>query len=217
MTRILRTSPLANVLDTCPPCAVLGLDPSLNSTGFAYRVSIAPDGERKLYTGCIAPGTLRGPNRLAYVRNRLMQVLDAAQPALAVYEDYAMGARGNNAYHMGEMGGVLKTLLWERGIDVLLVSPSALKKILVGRGNADSGRNGKHKPEMRAAILSKLGYALDQNDEADAFGLMVLGELRMGSEHAALSPGQVKALRLDALSEYTLIKGKPQRSVKPPK
>ena len=177
---------------------VLGLDPSLSSTGFAYRYN----GE--LYTGRIDPKKLVGPQRLRFIRDRIAEVLDVAQPAYIGYEDYAMGARGNNAFHLGELGGVLRLLIWERGIDVLLVSPTGLKKAVVGKGNADRGK--KDKPEMRAAIHTKFGYDLSQNDEADAFALMALTEIRFG-----IGPLPVeirKQLRLDTVADFKVVRGK---------
>jgi Holliday junction resolvasome RuvABC endonuclease subunit len=185
-----------------PAIRVIGIDPSLNSTGYAYRYQ--RDGTAELYTGHIDPRSLRGPYRLAYVRNQMARVLDAAQPQLAVYEDYAMGAgkgpRSNNAFHLGELGGVLKTLLWERGVDILLVSPGTLKKALTGNGHADRGVKGK--PMMRAALAARYGVKLMQDDEADGFALLALGERWAGSRHAAPD------LDLGGLSDLKLIAGK---------
>lgn len=180
---------------------VIGIDPSLSSTGFSYKV----DGQ--LYTGRIDTGKLSASERLVYVRKQIEQVLDHAGPTLAVYEDYAMGTAGknNNAFHIGELGGILKAELWERGIDVMLVAPACLKKTIVGNGNADRGKGKEHKPEMRAALKGKFGYDIEQNDEADAFALMLVGEIRF---IGGLPEGVRKQLRLDALRECTIIKGR---------
>lgn len=178
---------------------VLGIDPSLGATGFSYRMN------GHLYTGKLDPKTLKGPYRLVYLRNRMAEVLDVAQPKYVCYEDYAMDSK-QGAHQLGELGGVLKTLIWERGIDVLLVSPTGLKKAIVGNGHADRGPTKKHKPEMRAAIAEKFGYNLAQNDEADAFGLMVLGEIRFGV--GPLPVGVRKQLRLDSLADFKIVKGK---------
>lgn len=177
---------------------VLGIDPSLSSTGFSYRF----DGE--LYTGRIESKKLTGPARLKYIRDRMAEVLDVAQPSYIGYEDYAMSMRAHNAFHLGELGGVLRLLIWERGIDVLLVSPAGLKKAVVGKGNADKGK--KDKPEMREAIASKFGYDLRQNDEADAFALMALAEIRFGV--GPLPVGVRKQLRLDSVADFKIVRGK---------
>ncbi len=178
---------------------VLGIDPSLSSTGYSYR----HDGQ--LFTGRIDPKKLQGPYRLAYMRNRLAEILDFVQPQYVSYEGYAHAA-AQGAHQLGELGGVLKTLIWERGIDVLLVSPTGLKKAITGRGNADQGPKNRHKPEMRAAITEKFGYTLEQNDEADAFGLMALGEIRFGV--GPLPVGVRKQLNLGSIADFQVVKGK---------
>ncbi len=178
---------------------VLGIDPSLSSLGYAYRH------EGVLFTGRLDPKKLTGPNRLSFMRARLTELLDFVQPRYICYEDYAHGA-AQGAHQLGELGGVLRLLIWERGIDVFYVSPTGLKKAVVGKGNADRGSHMRHKPEMRAAILSKFGYDLDQNDEADAFALMVLGEIRFGVGPLPLS---VRAqLRLESVADFKVVKGK---------
>ncbi len=178
---------------------VLGIDPSLSSLGYSYRH------EGVLYTGNLDPKKLTGPNRLAFMRARLSELLDFVQPRYVCYEDYAYGAP-QGAHQLGELGGVLRLLLWERGIDVFYVSPLGLKKAIVGKGNADRGKNNRHKPEMRAALLAKFGYDLEQNDEADAFGLMVLGEIRFGVGPLPLSVRST--LRLDNVADFKVVKGK---------
>lgn len=178
---------------------IIGIDPSLSSTGFAYRL----DGQ--LYTGRINPGNLTGPQRLLSMRQQLEEVLDHAKPTIVVYEGYAFGARGKNAgvYSTGELGGVLKLMMWERGLDVMLVPPTTLKLAIVGKGNADRGQ--KEKPEMRDALHKKFGYLIDQNDEADAFALMLLGEIRY---IGGLPEGVRKQLKLDSLRDCAIIKGR---------
>ncbi len=188
---------------------VLGVDPSLTSTGYAYRNSTG-----EVVTGTIDPGKLSGPWRLFYVRMQMAKIIGLAAPTIVVYEDYAMGkAKGasNTIFHIGELGGVLKTLFWENGIDVMLVAPTALKKAITGRGDADSAKRvGKKmqpfKPEMRAALLNTFKLDLSQNDEADAAGLMLMGEMRFGFNTIAES--LQKRLKLDTLEECSIIQGR---------
>lgn len=183
MSRIVRAS-------TRPPLRVLGIDPSLGSTGFAYR-----DETGAVFTGTIPTGKLDGPARLDFVRTQVEALLQYVHPNFVVYEDYVNGnVKGGRVFHIGELGGVLKTLFWQRGIPVMLVSPTALKLAITGRGNADSTarstkrtKTGKKvkdqsKPEMRAALAKHFGLTVEQGDEADACGLMLLGELRHRSK-----------------------------------
>lgn len=192
-----------------PQLRVLGVDASLNSTGYSYR-----QGD-KVVSGTIhIPKGITGPARLLYARRVMENIVARAQPDIATYEDYAKGKGGmGRTFDIGELGGVFKTLFYERGIDVMLVSPSALKKAITGRGDADKavrvpGRKtpvkDKTKPEMRAALLNTFGIIIDQGDEADACGLMLMGEMRFGS-HTVSVAAQSK-LRLDALNECVIIR-----------
>ncbi len=157
---------------------------------------------------------MKGPRRLAYVINYLNRHIAPYNPDLIVLEDYAMGiGKGGMAFHIGELGGVIKHNLWQQGFDVMIVSPTAVKKAITGRGNADAGKkvNGKKvkdksKPEMRAALLSSFGLDIDQPDEADAAALMLMGEMRFGS-HTVTEAVQNK-LRLDTLNECDIIQGR---------
>lgn len=195
-------NPPRRTRSTQPVRCILGIDPSLSSTGYAYRHDSQP------YTGRIDSGKLKAAHRIVYVRNQLSRVLDVARPTTVVYEDYAMGARGNNMFHIGELGGVLKTLFWERGIDVMLVSPTALKKIIAGRGDADRGKAGRLKPMMRKALLDKFGFDIDQNDEADALALMLTGELRY--HMPTIDPLVRRSLRLEGLGDCSIVSGQLQ-------
>ena len=95
----------------------------------------------------------------------------------------------------------------------MLVAPSALKKSITGRGDADAAVkvNGKKvkdpmKPMMRAALLNTFHIDLRQNDEADACGLMLMGEMRFGSHTVSVSTQ--RRLRLDTLRNCAIMKGR---------
>lgn len=191
-----------------PQRRVLGIDPSLQSTGWSFR-----DGAR-VRTGTIkAPKGMLGPERLHYVKDEIWKLIARYNPDLVAYEDYAKGKGGmGRTFDIGELGGVLKLFFYENGIDVMLVSPSALKKAITGRGNADAAKlvdgrkvKDKSKPEMRAALQTTFGVELRHGDEADACGLMLMGEMRFGSHTV---PRAVQGrLRLDALNECVIIQG----------
>lgn len=174
---------------------VFGIDASLRCTGYAYH-----DGG-KLITGRIETDHLRGPRRLFYIRMMMGRALDAAQPTLVVVEDYAFSRKGNNMFHIGELGGVLKTLLWERGIDFIEVPPTVMKSIIALTGKAK-------KPQVMAALKSRFGLVVTQHDEADAAGLMLLGEMRTGIRQTDAKVG--KSDRFEAVRRTQVVKGKAQ-------
>lgn len=102
------------------------------------------------------------------MRDKLEALLDHLRPTHVFYEDYAMGGKGR-VHHIGELGGIFKTLMYERGITVTTIAPTLLKKLIAGTGGAD-------KPAMRAAIRTRYGLDIPNNDMADAFALLVVSE-----------------------------------------
>lgn len=173
---------------------VLGFDPSLTSSGFSYYTA-----EGQLVTGRIRPKKLRGLERLDYIADTFTKLLDGLViqhrcSPLLVYEGYAMGLRGTPGrfFDMGELGGVLKLIAYQKRVDVLLVPPSNLKKFATGKGDAD-------KPMVMAAVAENWGASFKYNDEADAFALM-----RMGMAYMSRRPPR-ESYRRDALGNCKLI------------
>ena len=142
---------------------VLGIDPSLRSTGYAYL-----DDAGLYITGVIKCGQLRDMQRLRMVRSKIASLLDKVQPDLVVYEGYAMGQFGGKMFDRAELGGVLKLMIHERRIQILLVPPNNLKLFATGKGNAD-------KDQVRVAMNRLLGRLVSTDDEADAFALFQMG------------------------------------------
>ncbi len=197
---------------------ILGVDASLTSTGYSYLDSGV------LHTGCIPIKNLSGAARLFHVRSELQKIISYLNPSLVVYEDYAMAGNGR-VFSIGELGGVLRLCIWEQGIDLMSVPPSTLKKLIAGHGQAakdatDAQRkvqNAKKKnpkkknltpvPNMRDAINQIFGFDIEQNDEADGFALMMLGEIRFNR-----APRPV-TLDSELLHSCPVIKGKKKKNV----
>lgn len=187
---------------------VMGIDPSLTSSGWAIRV----DG--KIVSGRITTGDLRGPRRLSYARGQLVRIIEEYQPDYVVYEDYAMGKAGNGrVFDIGELGGVFKSYIWEQGATLLMVPPTCLKKFLTGKGNP--GARGKvklsdkqKKEQIALALRSHFGLLVPQHDEADAVGLMLMGEIQAGTTQPPADA--LLSIRLDALNQCTEVRGRMQ-------
>ncbi len=182
---------------------VIGLDLSLNSSGYAYRsdeVGRLPT----ITTGRIKPGKRRGMERLHFNRQKLGETVADAERrldpehvrpmpiTLAVIEGYAMGYGGKGTpgrvFNIGEWGGVARLFLYDQDIPMLIVSPSSLKIFATGNGHAE-------KPEIVQAITELWGYDVPQDDEADAFVLMMLGEAYLSKRKARrYGPNRLRAL-----------------------
>lgn len=160
---------------------MIGIDPSLNSTGIAYWTKCSGD----IVTQAIKVKNLRATARLMYVKDAVNEYLNFVMPEVAVYEDYAFGARGRATFDIGEMGGVLKTLCYEKGIDVLLVPPTVLKLFTTGKGNAK-------KEAMAESLLATYGREFDTDDEADAYALYKLGEAYYSGRKLRTHPQKIR-------------------------
>lgn len=153
---------------------VIGLDLSLTATGIATDTG----------TSTITTPKLDGMERLDRLRS-LIRV--AAQDAhLVIIEGYAYGAgRSGGTTHshaLGELGGVIRLDLYDRGIPHVDIPPATLKKYATGKGNAS-------KAEILAAAIRRLGYPGADHNEADAMWLHAIGRdaYQLGLPHVPLS------------------------------
>ncbi len=138
--------------------SVVGIDAGLTSTG----VAVLND---KPHTEAIQ-SKKTGPQRLIEVRDRVLGLVEGAD--LVAIEGYAF-ARPNQAHQIGELGGVLRAMLFEHGFSILEVAPSAVKKFATGKGNAT-------KEKVAVGVYKRWGQEFRTNDEADAFVLAKIGQ-----------------------------------------
>lgn len=74
--------------------------------------------------------------RLEELRVRLGGFLSEWTPEYAALEDYAL-ARMAYSHHLGEVGAVVRLLLWARGIPFRVYDVQAVKMFATGNGNAE--------------------------------------------------------------------------------
>lgn len=144
---------------------VLGIDQSLRHTGLVWFEDRAAVQWVQIDTD-----DLRGAARLSHIKNTLLDVLDVAHPALAVMEGYSYGSPGR-VFELGELGGVIKTALYERGVQTYVASPVQVKKFATGVHTAD-------KAAVIAAVNETLGLSWGSRDDnlADAAALALIGD-----------------------------------------
>ena len=75
--------------------------------------------------------------RLDDLRRRLGAFLDAWRPRLAALEDYAPTKAPLAARYLGEVGAVVRLLLWARRVPFRAYDPLAVKLFATGRGDAE--------------------------------------------------------------------------------
>ncbi len=151
-----------------------GIDPSLSSTAVVIiDESGALVNSKVILTKEIGKET--GPARLAIIRDKVKgELLDARyqlsgslkhqgphHELTVAIEHYAMGCKFNREA-LGELGGVLRVMLFEKCFPYIEVPPLRLKQYATGKSSAE-------KDHILMAVYKKWGIEFQKNDEADAF------------------------------------------------
>lgn len=156
---------------------VVGIDPSLTSTGCAI---IGPD---HVATFTLKPpGDLRGHHRLAWLLEELAD--QVAWPDLVVMEApvlYAGGQGGRTGSSVLDAAGlshlIRHQVLWAAGYPYAMVTPPALKKFATGSG-ATRGPSVTTKADVMLAAARV--FPVKGQDEADALVLAMMGRHHLG-------------------------------------
>lgn len=133
--------------------SAVGLDLSLTATGYA-------DGEGARVITC---KKYKGAERLSHFRNHLAYTFQDQEPGIVAVEGYAYDSHTAGSRSIGELGGVVRLLLWDMQIPWAEVPPTSLKKFATGKGNAS-------KDQVLAAAV-RLDPRIEDNNAADAFWL----------------------------------------------
>lgn len=171
----------------------LGIDASLEGTGLCL---LCEDGSVKDMR-TVRPGGLRGMARLALIKAAACELLRPMnQVRGAAIEGYAFGAV-NQAFSLGEIGGILRLLMHEHEVPYVDVPPISLKKFATGSTHAD-------KDDMIAAAKA-LGAQPEDDNQADAYHLAWLARamalrprltrVQLEVVHQLTSPTSKKARR----------------------
>lgn len=134
----------------------LGVDQSLNASG----VCLLEEDGRRGKTSTIELDPSLGDKRLVAIRQRL--ALHVKGVRLAAMEGYSFQST-HRAFDLGEVGGVVKTLLLENEVPYVVVPPATLKLFATGSGSAS-------KDDMLEAAR-RLGATPTDDNQADAFFL----------------------------------------------
>lgn len=126
----------------------------------------------------------RGTDRLRDIQDYLKAVIDAYAIEDVAMEGYAYGVQ--MAHMAGELGGMVKLTLLDRGLYPLIVAPSMLKKYVTGKGT------GVQKNQMLLNIYKKWGIEFTDDNAADAYAL---ARLASGASETAYEKEVVKKLQ----------------------
>ena len=159
---------------------ILGIDPSLTSTGFSGG------GHR----GCLS-SKKTGVERLADFAEQITALVNLMpdRPA-AVIEGYSFASRHSQAHALGELGGVIRLTLFRLGVPFVDVPPTCRAKFASGRGNAS-------KQEVISALSARTGIIWSgkgASDEADGWILEEMGLCAIGKGRFAWPQQNLDAL-----------------------
>src|SRR6478672_7282861 len=149
---------------------ILGIDPGLNTTG--YAVIDASDARPKLLeAGIIRPTTGRSPadmaERLKTLYDGVLGVIDQFGPtALAVEQLYAHYDHPRTAILMAHARGAILLAAGQRGLGVTSYAATRVKKAVTG-----SGRAGKEQMQLAMLREFRLPQMPEPHDVADALAI----------------------------------------------
>jgi len=147
---------------------ILGYDPSLTGTALCF---LDPDCKTIQHVETLVTGSLRGLPRLLEIENRSNTLIQKYNPQGAFIEGYGFGARGRAVFSLGELGGILRRLMFVTDVPYWDVPPTTLKKFITGKGNANKNIL-LEQTFRRYGIGSEV---LTDDNQVDAFGLAKLG------------------------------------------
>ena len=156
---------------------ILGIDPSLHSTGYGMIDTRGPD-LRLVEGGVLALGrSLELPERLAELQRGLLDVIRSLRPdAMVVEEIFSRPAFPRTAILMAHARGALVCAAALRGLPVYDYAATRVKRALVGRGAAS-------KAQVAAMVVQtlRLRRAPSPPDVTDALALAITHARRRGA------------------------------------
>lgn len=146
---------------------ILGLDPSLSSTGWGI---IEVENNRLFYVadGFIKTDPKAGlPERLLQIYKTLCEVIDLYKPDEAAIEMVFMNSNAVSTIKLGQARGVVILAPATYQIPLTEYEPNKIKKAVVGVGHAE-----KNQVETMVKMLLK-GCNPQNNDSADALAAAI--------------------------------------------
>jgi len=169
----------------------IGLDMSITCAGVAIvHLTSAGLHYQTVKRVTSAPGKGSDALRYHHICEEISDIICLRPTDLVFIEEYAYGANGQIT-RIAELGGTLRyKILVEQEFDYARwfeVGPSALKKFIVGKGNAA-------KEQVIKEVYKRYGYDAADNNEADALSLAMLGGTLMNMDNVEPAKYQREAI-----------------------
>jgi len=175
-----RRHPAASLLERTQPMPpsgsqiVLGIDPSLRSTGFGILVTSRSQ-PRALAHGAIhCPAGWERSRCLVKILHNLRDVIHQYHPTVCAIEGLFFAQNLQTALLMGEARGVALAAAAEAGLDIFEIAPRKVKQAIVGYGAAQKlavarmvqrllKLASEPEPDAADALALALAHAQEQN------------------------------------------------------
>jgi len=147
------------------PQVILGIDPSLRSTGYGIIRSNKPTPETLAHGAISCPPSWERSRCLLHIVQTLRDLLREHRPEVCVVEGLFYAQNLKTALVMGEARGAALATVAEAGLEIYEIAPRKVKQAIVGYGAAQ--KLAVAKMVQRLLRLS----ALPEPDAADALAL----------------------------------------------
>jgi Holliday junction resolvasome RuvABC endonuclease subunit len=157
----------------------MGIDLSLTSTG----VCVGGD-------SVAIVSKQRGTARLIEISEKILELASSSRPTAILIEGYSFGSKFSRAHAIGELGGVVKSLLVKHGYPIIDIPPTCRAKFATGKGNA-----GKKEVLFAVFAISGINFTGPSADDVcDAWVLEQMVLARLGESPYKWSDEQISAL-----------------------
>jgi crossover junction endodeoxyribonuclease RuvC len=191
MRRLSRNTDPVSAGERGEPGPILGIDPGLQRTGYAILSADAGPREARVHEAGVVrlPRDLPLEQRLVQLEESLETLIGAHHPTLLACEElYAHYKHPRTAILMAHARGVILALAARRGLAVVSVAATNVKKLLTG-----SGRASKAQIQLAVAMTLRLPVIPQPDDVADAIAIALAG-LRL-RQAAARAPTKTNSAR----------------------
>jgi crossover junction endodeoxyribonuclease RuvC len=149
--------------------SVIGIDPSLTSTGLVALASWAEqlDGlnvTTQPYGGDPGRNVHERMNRIEHITREVLASVQKHKPTVICVEGYSLGHNTPGTADRLELGGLLRYSICRECASVYEVAPSTLKKWATGKHTSD-------KVQVAVALSKRYGVEFQNDDMYDAYAL----------------------------------------------
>ncbi len=157
----------------------LGIDLSLTSTGYCFA-----DNCNTIST------SYKGPQRLINISESIGNLLIEFKIDVVILEGYSFASRNSQAHSIGELGGVVRVMLYKMDIPYVQIPPTCRAKFATGKGNAS-------KNEVISSVSAKTGIIWKNpgaDDKCDAWVLEEMALTKIGKQRYQWPKANLDAL-----------------------